>query len=71
MAHCAVMLIMCGSCSANCAPCRKGWRVAPLSEQESLEPLSSARRAGEDGASRQTVGMMHQEGSAIGASRSF
>ncbi|MCI55748.1 hypothetical protein A2U01_0076999, partial [Trifolium medium] len=31
MERCAVMLIMCGSCSANCAPRRKGWRVAPAS----------------------------------------
>ncbi|MCI66379.1 hypothetical protein A2U01_0087637, partial [Trifolium medium] len=71
MARCAPMLRKLGKCSANCAPRRKGWRITPASEKESLESLSSARRAGKDGASRQSVGLMHQEGSAIGALRIF
>ncbi|MCI48817.1 hypothetical protein A2U01_0070060, partial [Trifolium medium] len=40
-------------------------------ERRALELLTSARRAGEDGASRQSVRRMHQEGSVIGALRSF
>ncbi|MCI53205.1 hypothetical protein A2U01_0074451, partial [Trifolium medium] len=57
--------------SANCALRRQGWRVTPASGKQSQELLSSARRAGEDGVSRQLVGLRHQEGSVSGASRSF
>ncbi|MCI45206.1 hypothetical protein A2U01_0066445, partial [Trifolium medium] len=44
---------------------QEGWHVAPAKEKESWELLSSARRAGEDGASRQSVGSLHQEGSSV------
>ncbi|MCI49167.1 hypothetical protein A2U01_0070410, partial [Trifolium medium] len=48
-----------GKASDNCAPRRQGWRVA-LASAEDLEKLrSSARRAEEDGASRQSVGLLH------------
>ncbi|MCI35999.1 hypothetical protein A2U01_0057220, partial [Trifolium medium] len=57
VARCAMVLRMCGKASANCAPRRQGWRVAPASAEESGELPSSAHRAGEDGASRQSVGL--------------
>ncbi|MCI79313.1 hypothetical protein A2U01_0100584, partial [Trifolium medium] len=36
MARCAPMLRMFGNCSANCAPRRRGWRIAPVIEKESM-----------------------------------
>ncbi|MCI61388.1 hypothetical protein A2U01_0082645, partial [Trifolium medium] len=37
MARCAVMLIMFGISSANCAPRSSGWRVAPVSYKDVQE----------------------------------
>ncbi|MCI81836.1 hypothetical protein A2U01_0103110, partial [Trifolium medium] len=36
----------------------EGWRVTPAKEKENWELLSAARRAGENGASRQSVGSL-------------
>ncbi|MCI52138.1 hypothetical protein A2U01_0073382, partial [Trifolium medium] len=71
MARCAVLLRMFGEASVTCASRRQGWRVAPANGKDCWELLSSARRAGEAGASRSQLGSMHQEGSDICALRSF
>ncbi|MCI51753.1 hypothetical protein A2U01_0072997, partial [Trifolium medium] len=48
MARCAPMLRKLGNCSANCAPRRKGRRVAPVSEKESIRASANCvpRRRG-------------------------
>ncbi|MCI56214.1 hypothetical protein A2U01_0077465, partial [Trifolium medium] len=48
MARCAVMLRMGGDSSANCAPRREGWRVAPASGKESIgaSVICAPRRRG-------------------------
>ncbi|MCI54890.1 hypothetical protein A2U01_0076140, partial [Trifolium medium] len=49
----------------------QGWRVAPASGKESWELLASARRAGEDSASRSQLGSVARRTSSTGASRTF
>ncbi|MCI77968.1 hypothetical protein A2U01_0099238, partial [Trifolium medium] len=48
MARCAPMLRRFGKCSANCASRRSGWRVAPVSEKESIRAsaICASRRRG-------------------------
>ncbi|MCI31513.1 hypothetical protein A2U01_0052725 [Trifolium medium] len=45
MARCAVLLIRFGIPSANCAPRRRGWRVAPVSWKYGSERLCHWRVA--------------------------
>ncbi|MCI27531.1 hypothetical protein A2U01_0048730, partial [Trifolium medium] len=66
------------NCFCQLRAAQEGWRVAPASGKESLELLSSARRAGEDGASRQSVTRMNRNAlsrarraASSGASRTF
>ncbi|MCI60782.1 hypothetical protein A2U01_0082038, partial [Trifolium medium] len=48
MARCAPMLRKFGVCSANCASRRRGWRVAPAIELESIRAsaICASRRRG-------------------------
>ncbi|MCI42215.1 hypothetical protein A2U01_0063451, partial [Trifolium medium] len=48
MARCAPMLMMVGNCSANCAPRRKRWHVAPASGKENIgaSVICAPRRRG-------------------------
>ncbi|MCI75939.1 hypothetical protein A2U01_0097208, partial [Trifolium medium] len=48
MARCTPMLRRVENCSASYAPRRKGWRVAPVSEKESMRASTNCapRRRG-------------------------